>query len=280
MFPFLRKYVKTKWKSVKSSTPTVNFLSLFCIAVYLGTVKRYEYYSLSNRILFLFSCSLSNILYIPQYMTWMNTKFNWIVPLFCPVSTELQNRANRANQLVLFFLAGANIWEKHAKNRRKHAKTGENTRKQAKTRKNRRKTGAFLVLIFLGEKLVSANFYAFCNYVWHAWWYFVVNLLTEVAPWEFSKNQGSISSLLLGLAQGLVVLCWNKNLQQCQKFCKGQPWPRKICRASRWRWWRRLSDKELSGRKCCSGRSPTEIQPDHIEHVDDLKMLGQPIGCW
>ena len=100
-------------------------------------------------------------------------------------------------------------------------KTGENTRKQAKTRENRRKTGAFLVLIFWGGKLVSANFYAFCNYVWHAWWYFVVNLLTEVAPWEFSKNQGSISSLLLGLAQGLMVLRWNKNLQQCQNFCKG-----------------------------------------------------------
>ena len=46
--------------------------------------------------------------------------------------TDLQKRANRANQLVLFFLAGANFWEKHAKNRRK---TGENTRKQAKTRK-------------------------------------------------------------------------------------------------------------------------------------------------
>ena len=41
---------------------------------------------------------------------------------------------------------------------------GKNTRKQAKTRENRRKTGAFLVLIFLGEKLVGANFYAFCNY--------------------------------------------------------------------------------------------------------------------
>ena len=39
--------------------------------------------------------------------------------------SELQKRANRANQLVLFFLAGANFWEKHAKNRRKHAKTGE-----------------------------------------------------------------------------------------------------------------------------------------------------------
>ena len=43
-------------------------------------------------------------------------------------------------------------------------KTGKNTRKQAKTRENRRKTGAFLVLIFWGEKLVGANFYAFCNY--------------------------------------------------------------------------------------------------------------------
>ena len=74
--------------------------------------------------------------------------------------SELQKRTNRANQLVLFFLAGANFWEKHAK-------TGENTRKQAKTRENRQKTGAFLVLIFLGEKLVGANFYAFCNYVLH-----------------------------------------------------------------------------------------------------------------
>ena len=29
---------------------------------------------------------------------------------------ELQKRADRADQLVLFFLAGANFWEKHAKN--------------------------------------------------------------------------------------------------------------------------------------------------------------------
>ena len=38
---------------------------------------------------------------------------------------ELQKHADRADQSVLFFLAGANFWEKHAKNRRKHAKTGE-----------------------------------------------------------------------------------------------------------------------------------------------------------
>ena len=70
----------------------------------------------------------------------------------------MQKRANRADQSVLFFLAGANFWEKHAKNRRKHAKIGENTQKQAK---NRRFFGAN----FFGEKLVGANFYAFCNYV-------------------------------------------------------------------------------------------------------------------
>ena len=32
---------------------------------------------------------------------------------------ELQKHANRANQLVLFFLAGANFWEKHAKKKAK-----------------------------------------------------------------------------------------------------------------------------------------------------------------
>ena len=44
---------------------------------------------------------------------------------------------------------------------------GKARKKQAKTRENRRKqtkTGAFLVLIFWGGKLVGANFYAFCNY--------------------------------------------------------------------------------------------------------------------
>ena len=69
---------------------------------------------------------------------------------FLDPHTELQKRAERANQLVLFFLASANFWVKHRK-------TGEDTRKQAKT-------GAFLVLIFLGKKLAGANFYAFCNY--------------------------------------------------------------------------------------------------------------------
>ena len=40
-------------------------------------------------------------------------------------TAELQKRADRADQSVLFFLDGANFWDKHAKNRRKHAKTGE-----------------------------------------------------------------------------------------------------------------------------------------------------------
>ena len=30
-------------------------------------------------------------------------------------STELQKRADRADQSVLFFLAGTNFWEKHVK---------------------------------------------------------------------------------------------------------------------------------------------------------------------
>ena len=33
-----------------------------------------------------------------------------------PTVAELQKRADRANQSVLFFLASANFWEKHAKN--------------------------------------------------------------------------------------------------------------------------------------------------------------------
>jgi len=55
----------------------------------------------------------------------------------------LQKRADRADQSVQFFLAGANFWEKHAKNRRKQAKTG----------KNRRKIGAFFGANFFGGKI-------------------------------------------------------------------------------------------------------------------------------
>ena len=75
----------------------------------------------------------------------------WVIRPERP-KAELQKRADRADQSVLFFLAGANFWEKHAKNRQKHAN-------QAKTRENRQKTGVFLVLIFWGEKLVGANFF-------------------------------------------------------------------------------------------------------------------------
>ena len=41
----------------------------------------------------------------------------WSISSLCQsFPSELQKRANRANQLVLFFLAGANFWKKHAKN--------------------------------------------------------------------------------------------------------------------------------------------------------------------
>ena len=54
--------------------------------------------------------------------------------------TELQKCADRADQSVLFFLAGANFLGKA------------------------REKLLIFVANFLGEKLVSANFYAFCNY--------------------------------------------------------------------------------------------------------------------
>ena len=39
------------------------------------------------------------------------------IPLVSKLTiAELQKRADRADQSVLFFLAGANFWEKHAKN--------------------------------------------------------------------------------------------------------------------------------------------------------------------
>jgi len=39
-----------------------------------------------------------------------------VVHCFAQGAPELQKRADRADQSVLFFLAGANFWEKHAKN--------------------------------------------------------------------------------------------------------------------------------------------------------------------
>ena len=58
------------------------------------------------------------------------------------ILAELQKRADRADQSVLFFLTVANFWEKHTKNRRK----------QAKTRENRQKTGE-------KQALFGANFF-------------------------------------------------------------------------------------------------------------------------
>ena len=45
-----------------------------------------------------------------------NSRIVGIILLSLIKHAELQKRANRANQLVLFFLAGANFWEKHANN--------------------------------------------------------------------------------------------------------------------------------------------------------------------
>ena len=44
------------------------------------------------------------------------SKKNWYFLGIRGGGPELQKRADRADQSVLFFLAGANFWEKHAKN--------------------------------------------------------------------------------------------------------------------------------------------------------------------
>ena len=45
-----------------------------------------------------------------------NCIFGHFLPGIAGSFAELQKRADRADQSVLFFLASANFWEKHAKN--------------------------------------------------------------------------------------------------------------------------------------------------------------------
>ena len=45
-----------------------------------------------------------------------NTSIKDKIHKYVSSKAELQKRADRADQSVLFFLAGANFWEKHAKN--------------------------------------------------------------------------------------------------------------------------------------------------------------------
>ena len=86
---------------------------------------------------------------------WVHSRGHW--PIWGPQDQSCKNVPTVPTSWCYFFWP-VQIFGKSTQ------KTGENTRKQAKTRDNRRKTGAFLVLIFLWEKLVGANFYAFCNY--------------------------------------------------------------------------------------------------------------------
>ena len=50
------------------------------------------------------------------YLILQEVGYSNIPAFFHRVLTELQKRADRADQSVLFFLAGANFWEKHEKN--------------------------------------------------------------------------------------------------------------------------------------------------------------------
>ena len=49
---------------------------------------------------------------------------SFLIFFVCVFDPELQKCANRANQLVLFLLAGANFWEKQAKTGEKQRFSG------------------------------------------------------------------------------------------------------------------------------------------------------------
>ena len=92
-------------------------------------------YILTNLVSFILSDSLGELLLqndieLERLKSNLNEihmqlhKLNKSVQIWCGVSPsekeeggpELQKRASRADQLVLFFLAGANFWEKHEEN--------------------------------------------------------------------------------------------------------------------------------------------------------------------
>ena len=72
---------------------------------------------------------------------------SWLFLLFSSTKQSCKNVQTVRTSRCYFFLAGANFWEKHAKNCA-----------------ILQKTVLFFGANFLGGKLVGANFYAICNY--------------------------------------------------------------------------------------------------------------------
>ena len=96
---------------------------------------------------------------------------------------------------------------------------GNAREKQAKTGKNTPKTGAFLVLIFLGEKLVAANFYAFCNYELQAIpWAVVSYMVRMIQQTEQTKHKHVkivLASLTNAITEKIQQTRGNSNIKYC-----------------------------------------------------------------
>ena len=85
-------------------------LKFWSQSLFPGTSRQPAHEKNFETKIFLFRCFLA-----------LPTKMSFTTPHYYP-KYEVWAIEISANQLVLFFLAGANFWEKHAKNRRKHAK--------------------------------------------------------------------------------------------------------------------------------------------------------------
>ena len=92
------------------------------------------------------------------YNIWWIPLITWKLDLSTLADSQSCKNVQTVQTSRCYFFWLVLIFGKAREKQAKHAKTGE----------NRRKTGAFLVLMFLGEKLVGANFYAFCNYAPHS----------------------------------------------------------------------------------------------------------------
>ena len=125
----------TKWKIFNLAIMPRSCSQIVCLWLHI-VIFVFVFLQLCISVISVFAPRLirfpSNFIILALWCTWVESNLHqcsFAIFVLCVTAiAELQKCANRANQLVLFFLAGANFWEKHAK-------TGENTRKQAKNRR-------------------------------------------------------------------------------------------------------------------------------------------------